>query len=80
MKTRQRFTYSHSGVYGWCVYDRERGHSPAYDACSELLPPVKVDESGTTCESPVMLKNEYTAMRLCSKLNMAHKRAMKEAI
>ena len=74
-----RFTYSHSSVYGWCVYDRERGQSPAYDACCELLPPVKVDESGTTCESPVLLKNEYAAMRLCAKLNRAHKLAMKEA-
>lgn len=74
-----RFTYGKSSVYGWCVYDKERGQSPAYDACSELLPPVKVDESGTTCESPVMLKNEYSAMRLCSRLNLAHKRALKEA-
>lgn len=71
-----RFTYSHSSVYGWCVYDRERGQSPAYDACCELLSPVKVD----TCESPVMLKSEYAAMRLCSRLNLAHKRAMKEAL
>lgn len=75
-----RFVYGKSHVYGWCVYDKERGQSPAYDACSELLPPVKVDESGTTCESPVLLKNEYAAMRLCSKLNLAHKRAMKEAM
>lgn len=75
-----RFTYGHSSVYGWCVHDRERGQSPAYDACCELLPPVKVDESGTNYESPVMLKSEYAAMRLCSKLNLAHKRAMKEAL
>lgn len=76
----KRFTYRHSSVYGWCVYDKERGQSPAYDACCELLPPVKVDESGTTCESPVLLKNEYAAMRLCSRLNLAHKRAIKEAM
>lgn len=76
----KRFTYNRSRVYGWCVYDREQGHSPAYDACSELLPPVKVDESGITCESPVMLKSEYATMRLCSRLNLAHKRAMKEAM
>ena len=75
-----RFTYSHSSVYGWCVYDRERGQSPAYDACCELLPPVKVDESGTTCESPVMLRSEYAAMRLCSRLNLAHKRAVKSYV
>ena len=74
----KRFTYSHSRVYGWCVYDREHGQSPAYDACHELLPPVKVDESGITCESPVMLKSEYAAMRLCLRLNLAHKRAMEE--
>ena len=76
----RRFTYSRSSVYGWRVYDREHGSSLAYDACSELLPPVKVDESGTTCESPVLLKNEYAAMRLCLRLNLAHKRAMKEAM
>ena len=76
----KRFTYSRSRVYGWCVYGQERGQIPAYDACSELLPPVKVGESGITCKSPVMLKNEYAAMRLCSKLNMAHKRAMKEVM
>lgn len=70
-----RFTYGHSSVYGWCVYDRERGQSPAYDACCELLSPVKVGD----CESPVMLKSEYAAMRLCSRLNLAHKRAMKGA-
>ena len=73
-----RFVYSNSHVYGWCVYDKECHMSPAYDACCELLPPVKVDESGTTCESPVLLKSEYAAMRLCSKLNLAHKRALKE--
>ena len=76
----KRFVYTRSTCYGWCVYDRERGMLPAYDACCELLPPVKVDESGTTCESPVLLKNEYAAMRLCSKLNLAHKRTMKEVI
>lgn len=76
----KRFTYRRSSVYGWCVYDREHGSSPAYNACSELLPPVKVDESGATCESPVLLKNEYAAMRLYSRLNLAHKRAMKEAM
>ena len=75
-----RFVYSKSHVYGWCVYDKERGQSPAYEACSELLPPVKVDESGTTCVSPVLLQSEYAAMRLCSKLNLAHKRALKEVI
>lgn len=76
----KRFTYRHSSVYGWCVYDKEHGQNPAYDACCELLPPVKVDERGTTYECPAMLKNEYAAMRLCSKLNMAHKRAMKEVM
>lgn len=67
----KRFYYARSTVYGWCVYDRERGQSPAYDACCELLPPVKVDESGTIYESPVLLQNEYAAMRLCTKLNLA---------
>lgn len=75
-----RFVYGKSHVYGWCVYDKEHGQSPAYEACSELLPPVRVDESGTTCVSPVLLQSEYAAMRLCSKLNLAHKRALKEAM
>lgn len=74
METTKRFTYFHSSVYGWCVYDNEHGKSPAYDACCELLPPIKSDESGTTCESPVLLKNEYAAMRLCSRLNIAWKK------
>ena len=73
----KRFTYGRSHVYGWCVYDM---NSPAYEACCELLPPVKVDASGTTYESPVMLDSEYAAMRLCTKLNIAHKRALKEVI
>ena len=42
---------------------------PAYNACCELLPPLKVDETGTTYESPVLLSSEWEAMKLCSKLN-----------
>ena len=72
-----RFKYGHSHVYGWTVYDTERGMSPAYDACCELLPPVKVDDSGTVCESPVMIESEYKAMRLCSRLNGAYRRSIK---
>ena len=73
-----RFTYSRSSVYGWCVYDHEQGQVPAYGACSELLPPVEVNESETVWESPVLLRNEYAAMSLCRKLNVAHRRATKE--
>ena len=73
----KRFYYNRSTVYGWCVYDRKT-NTPAYDACAELLPPVRQDESGTTTESPVMLTNEYVAMRLCARLNVAYKRSMKE--
>lgn len=40
METTKRFTYSHSHVYGWCVYDNAQGKTPAYDACCELLPPL----------------------------------------
>ena len=76
----KRFVYARSTCYGWCVYDRERGMIPAYDACHELLSPVKADGCGTICESPVLLKNEYAAMRLCSRLNLAHKRATKEGV
>lgn len=70
-----RFVYGHSHIYGWCVYDREHGMIPAYEACCQMLPPVKVDESGTTCVSPVLLATEYTAMSLCCKLNAIQKRA-----
>lgn len=73
---QKRFYYNYSGVYGWCVYDRQT-KMPAYDACAELLPPIRQDESGTITESPILLESEYRAMRLCSKLNIAHKRASK---
>ena len=75
--TNKRFTYGQSRVYGWCVYDRERGQSPAYEACCEMLPPIRQDESGTVCESPVLLKNEYAAMSLCRKLNLANAKSAK---
>ena len=74
---KKRFYYNRSTVYGWCVYDRKT-NTPAYDACAELLPPVRQDESGTTTESPVRLTNEYVAMRLRARLNVAYKRSMKE--
>lgn len=74
---QKRFYYSRSVVYGWCVYDRQT-NTPAYDACAELLPPVRQDENGTVTESPTLLENEYKAMRLCARLNVAYKRSMKE--
>ena len=74
---QKRFYYNRSVVYGWCVYDRQV-QMPAYDACAELLPPVRQDENGTVTESPTMLENEYVAMRLCARLNVAYKRSMKE--
>ena len=70
---QKRFYYNHSIVYGWCVYDRNT-NTPAYEACADLLPPVRSDESGIITESPVMLDTEWVAMRLCSKLNVAWKR------
>lgn len=73
---KKRFFYSHSSVYGWCVYDREYG-LPAYMACAEMLPPVTVNEDSTVDESPVLLENEYKAMRLCARLNVAWKRMCK---
>lgn len=73
---KKRFFYSHSSIYGWCVYDREYG-SPAYMACAEILPPVYDGENGAVDESPVLLENEYKAMRLCARLNVAWKRVMK---
>ena len=72
---KKRFYYNRSSVYGWCVYDRET-NMPAYEACAELLPPIKSDESGTVIESPIC-DTEYMAMRMCTKLNVAHKRSMK---
>lgn len=79
MPNQNRFYYARSVVYGWCVYDRDMGSIPAYEACSELLP-MRVDpEDGSLyAESPVLLTGEYHAMRLCHKLNAAHRRAMKE--
>lgn len=71
MKQR-RFYYSHSSTYGWTVYDRQT-HSPAYEACQDLLPPVNPPSewftTGMVMESPVLLESEYKAMSLCAKLN-----------
>jgi hypothetical protein len=71
-----KFYYSHSSIYGWCIYDRDTG-SPAYDACYELLPPESHDESGTICVSPVLMASEYKAMELCRKLNHAYRNQQK---
>ena len=69
----KRFFYSRSHVYGWTVYDRET-QQPAYEACCDLLPPVKV---GEICESPVQLASEYAAISLCRRLNVAWRRCSK---
>lgn len=74
---KKRFFYSHSSVYGWCVYDREYG-SPAYMACAGLLPPVTVNEDDAVDESLVLLESEYKAMRLCSRLNLVWKKVSKK--
>lgn len=67
-----RFTYGKSQVYGWCVRDTVRGNEPAYDACHLYLEPVSVDDAGCIIyPSPVCLRNEYAAMQLCRKLNLA---------
>lgn len=63
-----RFKYSHSMVYGWCVYDTALGNIPAYSACNFLLPLQETDW-GAVSESPTMLKSEYDAMSLCRRLN-----------
>ena len=68
----KRFYYNRSIVYGWCVYDRQT-NMPAYEACADLLPPVRQDESGIVTVSPIC-ETEYLAMRLCAKLNVAWKR------
>lgn len=69
---QKRFYYNHSIVYGWCVYDRNT-QTPAYEACADLLPPVKQDESGTVTVSPIC-DSEYRAMSLCTKLNVANRK------
>lgn len=71
----KRFYYNKSMLYGWCVYDRQT-NMPAYEGCCELLPPIKTDESGTVCETP-MVDTEYQAMRLCTRLNIAYHRSLK---
>ena len=70
---QKRFYYNQSSVYGWCVYDRQT-NTPAYEACADLLPPIRQDENGTITESPVLLDTEYQAMRLCTRLNVAERR------
>ena len=70
---KKRFYYNRSNVYGWCVYDRET-HIPAYEACQDLLPPVRVDADGTMVTESPICDTEYQAMRLCSRLNVALKR------
>ena len=66
---KRRFYYNQSIVYGWCVYDRQT-NMPAYEACSELIGPVRFGSDGTVYESP-LCDNEYKAMRLCNRLNAA---------
>lgn len=73
-----RFRWGKSHIYGYCVYDTQAGHNPAYTACSELLPPISSDVRGTICESPVMLESEYKAARLCARLNSAWRKQRKE--
>lgn len=73
---QKRFYYNRSNVYGWCVYDRHT-HQPAYEACADLLPPLRQDETGTYCESPIC-QTEWMAVRICSKLNIAYKKKLEE--
>lgn len=70
---QRRFFYKHSVVNGWCVYDRQESCAPAYEACAELLP--FVDKY--VAESPVLLENEFAAMKLCRRLNVAWERSQK---
>ena len=67
----KRFYYSKSGVYGWCVYDRQT-NTPAYEACCDYLEPIADDEDGTIYVTP-LCDSEYQAMRLCLRLNSAHR-------
>ena len=69
---KPRFYYSRSVVYGWCVYDRQT-NTPAYEACCDYLPPISDDESGKVCVSPIC-DTEFQAMRICTKLNIAHQK------
>lgn len=68
----RRFTYRYSQLHGWAVYDNKEG-GPAYRACSDMLP-LKQDAYGDTiAESPVLLKNEWQALRLAQRLEKASK-------
>ena len=69
MNKQKRFYYSHSIIYGWCVYDRNT-NMPAYEACTDLLPPISDNEDGRVYVSPIC-DTEYQAMRLCTRLNLA---------
>lgn len=71
---KNRFYYDRSTVYGWCVYDRNT-NTPAYDACAELLPPLRHDETGTYTVSPIC-ETEFMAMRVCTRLNNAYRRSI----
>ena len=66
----RRFTYRYSNVYGWAVYDELEG-GPAYRACSDMLPKHKDADGDTVAESPVLLKNEWQALRLAQRLEKA---------
>ena len=69
---KKRFYYSKSMVYGWCVYDRQT-NTPAYEACCDYLTPIVDDENGAIYETPLCC-TEYQAMRLCTRLNIAHRK------
>lgn len=69
----KRFYYCRSHVYGWAVYDRQT-NTPAWEACAQYLPPVRQDENGTVTVDPCC-DSEYAAMRLCTKLSIAERKA-----
>ena len=66
----RRFTYRYSNVYGWAVYDNKEG-GPAYRACSDMLPAHEDVNGDIVAESPVMLRNEWQALRLAQRLEKA---------
>ena len=75
----KRFVYAYSHVYGWAVYDRNRGMTPAYEACAEVLPPAKVEEDGTILSrSPVNLPDEWTAFNLAVQLNGKYRKTLRK--
>lgn len=70
---KKRFVYGRSNLYGWVVYDRQRGSVPAYDACATMLPLVLGEGDDLVAQSPILMRSEYAAAKMAMQLNKAYK-------